>query len=89
MKTNLHVYFEVFNADDTNEYIKSFNDYKQAKEFATQDTEKNYSIDMVVELLDDNGERITSDGDALFSVQVFPNVPQYKNYNKRPELLTK
>ena len=89
MKTNLNIYFEVFNADDSNEYITSFNDYEQAKEFATQDTEKNYSIDMVVELCDDNGERITNNGDALFSVQVFPSVLQYKNHDKTPELLTK
>lgn len=89
MKTKLLIYFEVFDAESSNEYITSFNTFDEAHKFVTEKNDKKYSIDMAAELCDMNGDRITADDDILYSLQVFPSVFQYLNYNKTPELLEK
>jgi hypothetical protein len=81
MKTNLSVWFEVFEPDNGNgtQYIADFPTFEQAKECAGD----KYCIDMIIALDDDNGFSVLEDGDNLYTVQVYPEFKQYA-HNMKP-----
>lgn len=83
MKTNLSVWFEVFEPIDGNEtrYIADFPTFEQAKECAGVE----YCVDMIIALEDDNGFSVLEDGDNLYTVQVYPTFKQYA-HNMKPTI---
>lgn len=85
MKTNLSVWFEVFEHIDDKEtrYIADFPTFEQAKECAGDE----YCIDMIVALEDEDGFSVLEDGDNLYTVQVYPEFKQYV-HNMKPIITT-
>ena len=85
MKTNLSVWFEVFEPIDDNNtrYIADFPTYEQAVECAGVE----YCVDMIIALEDDNGFSVLEDGDNLYTVQVYPKFKQYA-HNMKPTIIT-
>lgn len=85
MKTNLSVWFEVFEPIDDKEtrYIADFPTFEQAKECAGDE----YCIDMIVALEDEDGFSVLEDGDNLYTVQVYPEFKQYV-HNMKPIITT-
>ena len=74
-KTNLSIWFEVFEADNGNgtRYIGDFPTYEQAVECAGDQ----YCVDMKIALETDDGDSVLEDGDNLYTAQVYPEFKQY------------
>lgn len=81
MKTNLSVWFEVFEPDNGNgtTYIADFPTFEQAKDCAKD----KYCVDMIIALEDDYGDSFLEDGDNLYTVQVYPEFKEYV-HNMKP-----
>lgn len=89
LKTKLSVYFEVFDTDNDNEYITCYPTAEEAIEYAEEENAsgKHYAVDMVIDLEDSNGESLTSSGDYLYTMQIYPKIKQYDNHDEEPVLV--
>lgn len=90
VKTNLSVYFEVFDTANENEYITDFPTLEEAISYVdeTNSAGKHYAVDMVVDLEDTKTEEtIIESGDRLYTMQVYPKPAQYNNHDMSPVLV--
>lgn len=81
---NLVVEYEVFDTANDNEVIKTKGTLEDAVRLAR--TDPAYAVDMVIDLQNEDGESFRPDGDYLYSVQVYPKVKTYDNYDTEIEI---
>lgn len=81
---SLVVEYEVFDTANDNEVVKTKGTLKDAVRLAK--TNPAYAVDMLIDLQNEDGESFRPDGDYLYSVQVYPKVKTYDNYETEIEI---
>lgn len=84
MKANLVVEYEVFDTSNDNEPIATKSTLEDAVRLAK--TDKCYAVDIMIDLQNEQGESIRPDGDYLYSMQVYPTIEVYDNYETEIEI---
>ena len=84
MKLNLIIEYDVFDTADGNNLIATKTTLDDAIRVAQENP--NYAVDIMIDLQNDYGESIREDGDYLYSMQVYPTVKLYDNYETEIEI---
>lgn len=84
MKLNLVIEYDVFDTADRNNLVATKTTLDDAIRIAQENP--NYAVDIMIDLQNDDGESIREDGDYLYSMQVYPTVKPYDNYETEIEI---
>lgn len=77
MKVRIVKTYELYDLK-TNEFFKVFNTLEEALSVAR--AEKGMGVDVNIAIENADGESLISSGDAIFSMQVYPEMKDYDNY---------
>lgn len=84
MKLNLIIEYDIFDTADGNNLIATKTTLDDAIRVAQENP--NYAVDIMIDLQNDYGESVREDGDYLYSMQVYPTVKPYDNYETEIEI---
>ena len=84
MKVRIVKTYELYDLN-THEFFKVFNTLEEALSVAR--AEKDMGVDVNIAIEDSAGENLNPSGDAIFSMQVYPEVKDYDNYPTKVSLI--
>ena len=83
-KVILNKYYEVFDESKDNELIDTHQSLNSAIDHAQ--TNKNFRVDLIIELDDEDGESALVSGDNLYTMQIYPALVEYDNFETNIKL---